>query len=342
MTSVRTETETVVKRILPYLRRRGYEPEHDIDFETAVRLTDRYSRGYVDLLVTCGKPTPQFLIEAKRSGKALTAKDRDQALSYGASLKVLFVVVTNGHEVQVFNAHTKQPIRFDGKLAQKIPSKDQLAAVIKHLKANRSASDVPLAGDPSLPFRPGLPLKQLNALFARCHNKIRNIEKDEEHAFADFSKLLFLRLLEERADDGDFELPYSYRFFDLAARPAAEADQVKDAIVKMLDEMKEAGYGDVLVEPLRLKQANTFHYLVRELSVVSFSDSGLDSKGAAFEYFVRATLKGNDSASTSPLASSWTSCSGSSAETRSSNPSARARPSACSILLAEPAASWCS
>lgn len=86
-TSIRTETETVIKRVLPYLRRRGYQPETDIDFETAVKTTDRYGKGYVDLLVTAGRAKPQFLIEAKRSGKKLSAKDREQALSYGRALK---------------------------------------------------------------------------------------------------------------------------------------------------------------------------------------------------------------------------------------------------------------
>src|ERR1035441_4496615 len=69
MTSVRTETETVIKRILPYLRRRGYDPEVDIDFETQVQDPERYARGYVDLLVNCGNVNPLFVIEAKRNGK---------------------------------------------------------------------------------------------------------------------------------------------------------------------------------------------------------------------------------------------------------------------------------
>ena len=62
----------------------------------------------------------------------------------------------------------------------------------------------------------GLPLRQLNALFYKGHSTIRKIEKNEEFAFSDFSKLLFLRLLEEKADlDDSFDLPYSYRFFEL-------------------------------------------------------------------------------------------------------------------------------
>jgi type I restriction enzyme M protein len=286
------ETETVIKRILPYLRRRGYDPETDFTYEESVDHPDRYAKGYIDILVNAGKTKPLFLIEAKRTSKRLSTADRAQAVGYGKATGVMFTVLTNGQDIQIFNATNGQPIRWDGKLSAKIPRKDQLSKVISTLKANKGATDISLASDSSLPFREALPLKQLNALFYRCHSKIRSIEKNEEHAFADFSKILFLKLLEEKSDTSDFSLPYSYRFHELAEKPAKEADQVRDAITKMLDEIKRLGYGDVLVDPLHLKQPATFSYLVGALSRVSFTDSGLDTKGAAFEYFVRATLKG--------------------------------------------------
>ena len=289
-----TETDTVVKRILPYLTRRGYVVADDIDFETATKHPERYSKGYVDLLVTCGKAKPVFLIEAKRGSKTLTVRDAKQAIDYGKAQKVPFVIVTNGRDIRAYNTATGAAIRWNGQLSEKIPSKDQLKGVLAALKANPAASDLPLGkGEVSLPFRPGLPLKQLNALFARCHNTIRKIEKNEERAFDDFSKLLFLKLLEEKSDTSDFALPYSYRFHELAARPESEADQVQDAVEKMIGIIKsKTPYGDVIVDKLHLKNARTFRYIVSELSSVSFSDSSLDSKGAAFEYFVRATLKG--------------------------------------------------
>ena len=95
MSSINTETETVIKKILPYMKRRGYDIEKDFDFETAVNTTDRYTKGYVDILVTLGKRNPLFLIEAKRIGKNLTNKDRDQAISYARSkeIKVPFVII---------------------------------------------------------------------------------------------------------------------------------------------------------------------------------------------------------------------------------------------------------
>lgn len=68
---------------------------------------------------------------------------------------------------------------------------------------------------------------------------------------------------------------------------------MKTAITEMLDQVqKRTPYGDVLSVPVNMTKSQTYQSLVKELARVSFSDSSLDSKGAAFEYFVRATLKG--------------------------------------------------
>lgn len=294
--AIHTETETVVKRILPYLERRGYIVSTDLDFETAVKTTDRYTKGYVDILVTLGKKSPSFLIEAKRISKKLTAKDRDQAISYARSksIKVPFVVVTNGIDIHCYNTKNRKRILWDGKNSDKIPSKEQLKQVTRTLKANPDEFIISITNDKSLPYRPGLPLRQLNALFYKGHSTIRKIEKDEEHAFADFSKLLFLKLLEEKSDiEDNFSLPYSYTFYELAETPINKADQVQNAILSMIDTIcQRTTYGEVLEERIHLKNPKTFLSLVRDLSSVSFYDCSVDSKGAAFEYYVRATLKG--------------------------------------------------
>lgn len=294
--AIHTETETVVKRILPYLERRGYIVSTDLDFETAVKTTDHYTNGYIDILVTLGKKSPSFLIEAKRISKKLTAKDRDQAVNYARSnsVKVPFVVVTNGIDIHCYNTKNKKRILWDGKNSDKIPSKEQLKQVTRILKANPDEFIISITNDKSLPYRPGLPLRQLNALFYKGHSTIRKIEKDEEHAFADFSKLLFLKLLEEKSDiEDNFVLPYSYTFYKLAETPASEADQVQAAILHMIDMIRRGTtYGEVLEESIHLKNPRTFLSLVKDLSSVSFCDCSVDSKGAAFEYYVRATLKG--------------------------------------------------
>ena len=294
MGSINTETETVIKKILPYMKRRGYNIEQDFDFETAVSTTDRYTKGYVDILVTLGKKTPFFLIEAKRLGKNLTKKDRDQAILYARSkeIKVPFVVVTNGKDIQCFNTKNKQRIIWNGKRSDKVPSRSQIEKVVKTLRIKPDEVIINISNDESLPYRHGLPLRQLNALFAKGHNTIRKIEKDEDYAFADFSKLLFLKLLEEKNDlDESFSLPYSYRFYELAEYPIQNADQVKNTIKSMISQIvTDTSYGEVLTEPLRLENPKTFLGLVKDLASVSFCDCNVDSKGAAFEYYVRATF----------------------------------------------------
>lgn len=286
-----SETETVVKRILPYLRRRGYDETHDFSFETTAEYVDRYDRGYVDILVTGGLASPQFLIEAKRLTRALTKTDEKQALDYGKGKKVPFVVVTNGQDIRCLRTSTGLPIRWNGSLRGRVPAKHQLQAVVRYLRTHPESQDVPLGDDESLPYRPGLPLRQLNRLFAKCHTWIRNIEKTEDDSFADFSKILFLKLLEEKSDAEGLPLNYSYRFWSLAETPPRQADQVKDAIERMITDARQQ-YGAVLGEPLKLGQAATFLKIVQALAGVSFTDSEADVKGAAFEYFVRATLKG--------------------------------------------------
>ena len=296
MAHIKSETETVIKKILPYLSRRGYDPIKDFDYETVSTLTDSYSRGFVDILVTIGKKQASFLIEAKRISKKLTSKDRDQAIAYARAkeINVPFVVVTNGTDIQCYNTQNKKRILWDGKPTDKIPSRAQLPGVMKELRKDPFITVIPISNDSSLPFRPGLPLRQLNALFYKGHSTIRKIEKNEEFAFADFSKLLFLRLLEEKSDlDETFELPYSYRFYELSEYPEKNADQVKDAILSMIDKIVEkTAYGEVLKDEIHLKNPKTFLSLVKDLSSVSFCDCSVDSKGAAFEYYVRATLKG--------------------------------------------------
>lgn len=296
MTKIKTETETVVKKILPYLQRRGYDLLTDLDFETGVSVTTRYTKGYIDILVTCGKKKPMFLVEAKKISKKLTAKDRDQAIEYATTpeVNVPFVVVTNGIDIQCFNSKTKKRILWDGKQQGKIPTKVQLKKVISALKSDPSQTVIKISNDESLPFRPGLVLRQLNSLFQKCHNTIRKIEKSEETIFSDFSKLLFLKLLEEKEDmESGFNLPYSYRFHELALKPATEADQVKDSVLSMIKSIVDTkAYGEVLEDSIKIDKAKTYQFIIKQLSSVSFCDCSLDSKGAAFEYFVRATLKG--------------------------------------------------
>lgn len=288
-----SESETVIKRIIPYLQRRGYDIEADLKFEEPTEL-DANRIGFIDILVTCGRRTPYFLIEAKRDGTKITAKHRKQALDYGVSKKCLFVAITNGQTFEVLNTTTKNPIKINNSTSNRIPNKNDLVKIfIPQLKRNPKSDSIEIASDKSLPYKPGLPLSKLNHLIKQCHNSIRKIEKNEENAFSDFSKILFLKLLEEKWDLEGTSPPYSYTFHELASTPKDRADQVQTAIKSMIKTITDqTKYGEVLTDPIKLKKDLTYLSIVKKVSDVSWSDCNLDIKGTSFEYFVRATLKG--------------------------------------------------
>jgi type I restriction enzyme M protein len=289
-----SETETVIKRILPYLVRRGYDIEKDLKFEDPVVISGTAQKGFIDILAMCGRASPVFLIEAKRDGTKIAAKHRQQALEYGASVGVLLVAVSNGRMFELFNVTTRKRLCLNGSALDRIPSKaDLLGVILPQLRKDRACDNIVISEDRSLPFRPGLPLSKLNHLIKQCHNLIRKIEKNEEHAFGDFSKFMFLKLLEEKWDQEGQTPPYSYTFHELASLPPGKGDQIRTAIQSMISTIQSnTPYGSVLADPIRLMKNASYQSLVRQIAAVSFTDCDLDSKGAAFEYFVRATLKG--------------------------------------------------
>ena len=53
--AIKSETETVVKKILPYLERRGYDIVNDLEFEKGISVEEVTSKVFIDILVTLGK-----------------------------------------------------------------------------------------------------------------------------------------------------------------------------------------------------------------------------------------------------------------------------------------------
>jgi type I restriction enzyme M protein len=288
-----SEMETVIKKIIPYLQRRGYDLDNDLSLNYPTDVENR--KGFIDILVHCGRSTPSFVIEAKRDGTRIAQRHRKQAIEYGRSLRCLFVAITNGNVFELLNTQTKKPLKLNGSSSNRIPSKSDLTSfVLPQLRTDPRKTSISISADRKLPFRPSLTLSKLNHLFKQCHNSIRKIEKNEEYAFSDFSKMLFLKLLEEKWDKEGTAPPYSYTFHELATTRNEQADRVQTAIQSMIETIRnDPRYGDdVLADPIKLKKEATYLIIVKRLSKVSFIDCQLDIKGATFEYFVRATLKG--------------------------------------------------
>ena len=86
-------------------------------------------------------------------------------------------------------------------------------------------------------------------------------------------------------------MPYSYKFHEIAQR--RQVDQAKDAILSMMRQVvRLPEYGGVMTPNLNMQRSITYLKVVTELAKASFSDSELDVRGSAFEYFVKTSLKG--------------------------------------------------
>lgn len=287
------ETPTVIKKIIPYLMRLGYSVEDEMFFEESVKTKNKVT-GFVDIEIHVQKKLA-FLIEAKRDTLRIKDSHRKQALKYGKAKGVPFVVVTNGQTFEMLNVETKSPMSINGE-RNTAPSRKDLGSLLVFLEKHPGETKIKAATG-GRPYAPGLTLVELTNVFKRCHNTIRDIEKDDEHAFSDFSKLLFLKLLEEKADDElsdpqGFRLPYTLRFNGIK-------DLSDDAIKASIHEMfktiqKDKKYGEVLEDDFfYIQNSTTYAKIVKELARITLSDSDVDVKGSAFEYFLKFNLKGS-------------------------------------------------
>ena len=287
------ETTTIIKKILPYLTRLGYSIQDELFFEEQVKTKGKVT-GFTDIEVCIGGKL-FFLLEAKRDSQKINDTHRNQGLNYGVKKGVPFIVVTNGQTFEIWNVKTGMQITINGE-RNIFPSKRDLPIILEILRKNPGENAITLTTS-GKPYAPGVTLAELTKVFKRCHNAIRDIEKDDEHAFSDFSILLFLKLLEEKADEEQldpqgFRLSYSLRFGNIKDLPD---DAIKASIHEMfLSIQKDKKYGEVLEDDnFHIKNSKTFAKIVKELAPISLSDSGVDVKGSAFEYFLKFNLKGS-------------------------------------------------
>lgn len=287
------ETTTVIKKIIPYLIRLGYSVQNDLFFEETVRDEGKV-KGFTDIDIKIENKLV-FVLEAKRDSQKINDKHREQVLEYGIVKKVAFVVVTNGQTFEIWNTKNKCQIAINNN-KNVLPSKEVVPLILKALNKNPYETNLTVNFE-NAPYAPGVSLVELTNIFRRCHNAIRDIEKDDEHAFSDFSKLLFLKLLEEKADNekydkSGFRLPYTHRF---SVIKTLDDDGIKADIQHMFSTIqKNRKYGEVLEDDFfYIQNSKTYGKIVKELADVNLSDSDVDVKGSAFEYFLKYNLKGS-------------------------------------------------
>ena len=246
-----------------------YPPER-LGFE--VNVPRRIPNDFADLVIYRDDElkSPWFVFECKRADVSDAAFNQsiEQACGNRASLGAQYCGAISGR--------TRRLLRFDRFLPGE---RDR-----NHL------TDIPMNyGDPP-PWRfyknkkgqdlSAVPREELRAAIRKCHQTLwEGGRRSPIEAFGEFSKLVFIKHLDEKNDDiGDGE-PYKFQRRDGETVERLYADQ---------QEQEPGVFKDNIgVEPPILAQC------VEHLEGISLDRTDLDSKGVAFEEFMGGFFKGD-------------------------------------------------
>jgi type I restriction enzyme M protein len=308
------EKATVIKKIvdLYLVKKLGYDLQNQLFFDEDVPGMGGKIRGYTDIEIRLDHKHTDVIIEAKRNGKKLTDADKEQAINYGNSRKVIMVVLTNAVEYQVYNSNTGNRLKLNGSLLDDIPRAIDLPLLMKHLGANNddvrlTTSLLPKAEEDILQpcmddiFKMSTTksMADLERVFKRCHDSLRDLEKmTPEDSFEEFSKVLFLKLYSEKLHGGKFR---HTKLKPEDINPFKEISKnddpltVKNLVIQNFQKIKGA-YSEVFDETdvFRIKRPDTFKELVDILAPIDFdTEVDADVKGRAYEHFLATILKGS-------------------------------------------------
>ena len=253
-----------------------YPPER-IDFE--VNVPRRTPNDYADLVIFRDNElmSPWFVFECKRADVSDAAFNQsiEQACGNRASLGAPYCGAVAGL--------TRRLLRFDGFRAGERDT--------NHL------TDIPTHyGDPpawrfykNKPRQDlaAVPREELRAAIRKCHQTLwEGGRRSPIVAFGEFSKLVFIKHLDEKNPDIADGQPYEFQ-----RRDGETADRLAERIERLysVEQQREPGvFADTIsVDPPILAQC------VEHLEGISLDRTDLDTKGVAFEEFMGGFFKGD-------------------------------------------------
>ncbi len=253
-----------------------YPPER-IGFE--VNVPRRTPNDYADLVIYRDDElkSPWFVFECKRAdvSDAEFNQSIEQACGNRASLGAPYCGAIAGR--------TRRLLRFDRFPAQE---RDR-----NHL------TDIPRNYGNPPPWRfyknkvgqdlSAVPREELRAAIRKCHQTLwEGGRRSPIEAFGEFSKLVFIKHLDEKNDDIEDGKPYEFQ-----RRDGETVERLAERIERLYAVQQELEPGvfkdNIGVEPPILAQC------VEHLEGISLDRTDLDSKGVAFEEFMGGFFKGD-------------------------------------------------
>ena len=253
-----------------------YPPER-IRFE--VQVPGRTPNIYADLIIYRDDElmSPWFVFECKRADVSDAAFNQsiEQACGYRASLGAQFCGAVAGL--------TRRLLRFD-----RFPAGE---------RDRNHLTDIPASyGDPPAwrfyKNKPGqdlaaVPREELRAAIRKSHQTLwEGGRRSPIAAFGEFSKLVFIKHLDEKNPDREDGHPYEFQ-----RRDGETADRLADRINQLYD-AEQLLEPDVFADSINV-DPSILAQCVEHLEGISLDRTDLDTKGVAFEEFMGGFFKGD-------------------------------------------------
>src|SRR3989344_4936634 len=236
------------------------------------------------VLYKSGTDEPIGIIEAKRSGQSLRQALNQAINLYAGPLGIDIIFVTDGSIVESYDVRSKNNLKLDDQIITEFISEKQLLKFLEHGSQLYSPEKIIYTK------------RELIKIFSEANDLLRKegIREGIER-FAEFSNLLFLKLIseieEDRENSGEqriLEKKYCWESF-YKLDPDRMLEYVNNIILPRLVN-KYNHSGDVFQQNLLIKSHENLKKIVDKLSSLKLLDADSDIKGDAFEYFLKNSV----------------------------------------------------
>ncbi|OHA92342.1 MAG: hypothetical protein A3J09_02620 [Candidatus Zambryskibacteria bacterium RIFCSPLOWO2_02_FULL_51_21] len=236
------------------------------------------------VLYKSGTDDPIGIIEAKRSGQSLRQALNQAINLYAEPLGLDIIFVTDGSIVESHDVRSKSNLKLDDQIITEFISEKQLLKFLEHGSQLYSPEKITYTK------------RELIKIFSEANDLLRKegIREGIER-FAEFSNLLFLKLIseieEDRENSGEqriLEKKYCWESF-YKLDPDRMLEYVNNIILPRLVN-KYNHSGDVFQQNLLIKSPENLKKIVDKLSSLKLLDADSDIKGDAFEYFLKNSV----------------------------------------------------
>ena len=288
-TKVITEEDFQNKALIPYLKSLGYE-EDDFTYQRSISVVIGSKKTDVrsDVNISINGKV-ELIIDAKRPENSISEKDVLQSASYAKLISTppaIYGVTTNGRETFCTNIYT-------GAQDYDIPTKAELMRAIDKTK-KKALKEVDLREIKSVLFT----ITNQDELFKVINECKDIIEKRglirSDQSFKEMTKIILVKMNEERRVKAD-HIQNRFTVDYLKSHAAANNITPLESFRNLFNEA-QAKYPDIYTnddEALAIKDEACIMSLVEKLESFSFLGTGEDIKGAVYEIFLKATLRGD-------------------------------------------------